>query len=348
MSEADLPDEPDRRPGCPHPRERYDLIGHEAAETELASAIASEKLHHGWLITGPAGVGKATLAYRAARRVLGAAPEGEGLGTNPSDPTCRRVEALSHPGLLVIRRPWDDKAKKWRAVITVDTLRRVSDFFSLSSGAGGYRVVIVDSVDELNPNSANALLKTLEEPPQKSVLFLLAHTPGKLLPTIRSRCRRLTLRAPGQDATAAWLTRQAGISDPQGWAARGRGIPGQALALARSPASDLPGAVESLLSQLPRLDAGRVREIANRMSGKESEAARAVLMQCLIDWTMDRARRAGRKGGDPEVWTAAWRDLRSLAGAGEGLYLDPKQVALSAFSRLQDAARTADAEHAGR
>ncbi|MEN0652222.1 MULTISPECIES: DNA polymerase III subunit delta' [Hyphobacterium] len=343
MSETDLPDEPDRRPGCPHPRERYDLAGHEAAEAELASAITSGRLHHGWLITGPSGVGKATLAYRAARRMLGAAPDGEGLSANPSDPNCRRIEAQSHPGLLVIRRPWDDKTKKFKSVITVDELRRVGEFFSLSAGADGWRIAIVDSVDEMNPNAANALLKSLEEPPRRTILFLLTHTPGKLLPTIRSRCRRLTLRAPGIDATAAWLTRQSGVSDPLDWARRGKGLPGEALAMARSPVHDIAETLDGLLSGLPRLDASRSRALANRMNGKDKDAARDAFNSHILAWTMERARASGRAGQDPEPWTAAWRDLRALAGAGEGLYLDPKQVALSALHRLQEAARTADA-----
>lgn len=343
MSETDYPDEPDRRPGCPHPRERYDLVGHEAAEAELASSIASGRLHHGWLITGPSGAGKATLAYRAARRILGAEPDGDGLSARQSDPNCRRIEAQSHPGLLVIRRPWDDKTKKFKSVITVDELRRVGDFFSLSAGTGGWRVAIVDSVDEMNPNAANALLKSLEEPPQRTVLFLLTHTPGRLLPTIRSRCRKLTLRAPGIDATAAWLTRQSGVSDPQMWAERGKGLPGEALAMARSPVHDLDKALDAILKSLPRLDPARSRALANMMTGKDKDAARNAFNSRLLTWTMERARATGRDGLDPEPWTSAWRDLRALAGAGEGLYLDPKQVALSALSRLQDAARAADA-----
>ncbi|MBV9510117.1 MAG: AAA family ATPase, partial [Caulobacteraceae bacterium] len=176
----------------PHPREVFGFEHGEAAERAFLAAAGRGRLHHAWLLTGPEGVGKATFAYRAARRLLGAAPdEGYGLlGASPHDPVSRQVLVRSHPDLMVLEREVEGAAKA-RKVIPVDEARRLPEFFAKSPSIAAYRVAIVDAVDDMNSNAANALLKTLEEPPERGVLFLVSHTPGGLLPTIRSRCRRL-------------------------------------------------------------------------------------------------------------------------------------------------------------
>ncbi len=190
--------EADRLEGFPHPRETMDLVGHARAEQTLLDAYRSGHLHHAWLLSGPEGIGKATLAYRFARFLLSGAPQDtlvpqHDLAVPPSLPAVRQITAQSHPGLLVIHRAYDLQKKRAPVSITVDEVRRLKDFLALTAEEGGWRVVIVDRADEMNSNAANALLKSLEEPPVRTVFLLISAEPGRLLRTIRSRTRRLDL-----------------------------------------------------------------------------------------------------------------------------------------------------------
>ena len=189
----------------PKPRDASRMQGGEGVEAEFLSALERGRLHHAWLITGPEGVGKATFAFRAARRLLGArpAPEFGLLGADPEDPVFRQVAGRAHPDLLTLER--EDPDGKARRSIPVEEARELPEFFSKSPGRAAYRVAIIDAADDLTPSAANAVLKTLEEPPPRGVLFLITHQPGALLPTIRSRCRRLAFSPPPADEAARWV-----------------------------------------------------------------------------------------------------------------------------------------------
>src|SRR5215813_4967550 len=184
---------------APTPRANPDFVGHPLAEQALLRAWRSSRLHHAWLLTGPRGIGKATLAFRFTRYVLAGGERGlfaEGpdtLEVPPTAPVFRQVASGGHPDLLTIERGYDEKRDRYRTEIVVDDVRELGGFLHLKAAAGGWRVVVIDSVDELNRNAANALLKVLEEPPARALILLVSHAPGRLLPTIRSRCRRLTL-----------------------------------------------------------------------------------------------------------------------------------------------------------
>src|ERR1700686_3745284 len=220
-----------------HPRQTAALFGHRDAEAALLSAYGSGGIPHAWLIGGAAGIGKATLAYRMARFVLAhrnpLAPEvqrAETLSVDPSEPTSRHVAAGAHGGLLTLERSLNDKGVM-RTVITVDETRETISFFGSTAAVEGWRVCIVDTVDELNPNAANALLKVLEEPPQQSLFLLVSHAPARVLPTILSRCRKLLLRPLGTDDVIRAAAQATGIAadDPAlseaaesaGWWGRG-------------------------------------------------------------------------------------------------------------------------------
>src|SRR4051794_5331716 len=184
----------------PHPRETMSLFGHREAEMTLLNAYRSGRIPHAWLIGGAQGIGKATLAYRMTRFVLAhrdaKAQQVQAAGSlaiDPSHPVARHVAAGAHGGLLTLERTLNDKGVM-RNVITVDETRETISFFGSTAAGEGWRVCIVDTVDELNPNAANALLKVLEEPPQQSLFLLVSHAPARVLPTILSRCRKLLLR----------------------------------------------------------------------------------------------------------------------------------------------------------
>src|SRR6201991_2187220 len=185
----------------PHPRETMSLFGHREAELALLNAYRSGRIPHAWLIGGAQGIGKATLAYRMARFVLAhrdplasKVQSAETLEVDPSHPVARHVAAGAHGGLLTLERTLNDKGEM-RTVITVDETRETIPFFGSTAAVEGWRVCIVDTVDELNANSANALLKVLEEPPVRSLFLLVSNAPARVLPTIQSRCRKLGLRS---------------------------------------------------------------------------------------------------------------------------------------------------------
>ncbi|MBE7247923.1 MAG: DNA polymerase III subunit delta', partial [Actinomycetospora chiangmaiensis] len=188
--------EPGDLPGIPRPRETQALVGHTAAAEAFAAAIAAGRLHHAWLIGGPAGIGKATLAYRVARRLL-AYPRGggpAGLDVPADHPIHGQVAGLSHPNLVALRRHRAPGAKSLPTKITVPDVRRGLELFANTAADSGWRVCVLDSAEDMNVYAANALLKVLEEPPPRALFLILAHQPGRLLPTIRSRCRAMILR----------------------------------------------------------------------------------------------------------------------------------------------------------
>lgn len=345
MSDDERP-EADREGGLPHPRRVYDLFGQDAALEEAQAAIDSGRMHHAWMVSGPKGVGKASFAYRLARRLLGAQAQGAGgLASAPDDPVCRRLEALSHPDFLLIRRPYNDKTGKLKGEIPVEEARRAPEFFSKSASGKGWRVCIVDSADELNTNSANALLKTLEEPPKRGILILIVNTPGRLLPTIRSRCRRLILRAPSIEATTQWLieTHAMNADDAQRAAALANGAPGRALALAETDAPSIKATIDTALEGLPRLDRGAIAQITAAASRKGGEQIKPITLDFLIANAQNRARAMALKsdGADKAgAWVDAADQLTRLARESETLYLDAKQTLYAAFGLMQDAART--------
>src|ERR1700761_6420475 len=185
---------------APEPRANPVLLGHEAAEATLLDALRAGRMHHAWLITGPEGIGKATLAYRFARRLLAGPLIGDTLALDPDHPVFRRVAVGSHADLLTVERAYDEKRKRMKTQIAVEDVRKINSFMALTPAEGGWRVVILDGAEELNQNSANALLKVLEEPPPRAILLLVCSAAGRLLPTIRSRCRRLRLTPLEDDA----------------------------------------------------------------------------------------------------------------------------------------------------
>lgn len=362
--------ESDRLAGLPHPRETATLIGHEAAEAELRASFLGGRMPHAWLLAGPPRIGKATLAYRFARFVLAqgsgavAATEaaGSGLDLAPDHPVFRRVAAQSHGDLLVLRRPWDAKAKRLKAALTVDEMRRLHPFFGMSASEGGWRVCIIDSADEMNASAANALLKTLEEPPARSLLLLVCHAPHRLLPTIRSRARLLRLRPLGEDGTMRVLVQHCPDLAPEAARALARlaeGSPGRALALASAGGLDLYRDLVDLLADLPALDPVAAHHLAERVGGERFD-----LFAELLDLWLLRLVRGAARGqplaeavagegrpmarlrglADLDRWVELWEKVSRLVAEAGALHLDRRAVVLSLFAHLRATARGAAPE----
>jgi DNA polymerase-3 subunit delta' len=320
--------ETDREPNAPHPRETFSFVGHAAEEAALAVALTSGRMHHAWLLAGSKGLGKATLAYRFARAALGAKHLGpRPLDADPDDVVARRIAALSHPDLFVLRRGLNDRGKP-RREITVDDARDLGAFFSLAPSEGGMRVAIIDAVDDLNRNAANAILKTLEEPPAHSVLLLVCHAPGAALATIRSRCRRLALRPVGDELVRAAMG--AGADEALVKLAKGR--PGRAIAL-KAQGVDAAGKLDHAQGAIARGEAASVLDaLYQQMSGEPFERLAAVL-ELAGEW----ARAAGAEQGG-EHWAEAWSALETLRWEAEGLDMDPRHALARAVGMLDRAA----------
>jgi DNA polymerase-3 subunit delta' len=268
-----------------HPKDVVTLEGIEAQAAALQTAMDRGRLHHAWLLTGPEGSGKASFAYMAARRLLGAVadPAMGPLGSRAGDSVSRLISAGTHPDLMVLEIPREEG--KARKSIPIDEARRVPEFFANSPALAPFRVAIIDTADDLNPNSANAVLKTLEEPPARGVLFLVSNAPGKLLPTIRSRCRRLAF-PPWPDArVAAMLTRRLGLGPDEALriAALARGAPGRALALAAGNGVKVDDWAEQVMRTLSQPDEAALIALADGFRGAEGGERFGDFMERLAD-----------------------------------------------------------------
>jgi DNA polymerase-3 subunit delta' len=341
---APEPNDSDRIEGFSHPRETFALLGQDAALGRAARAIRGGRPPGAWLITGAPGVGKATLAYRIARYLLahGAGDAGAAdLAVAEDKTAARQVVAQSHPGLLILKRAVNPKTGKLMTVLSVDEIRRLADFFGMTSGAGGWRVAIVDTADDMNDNAANALLKMLEEPPANAMLLLLSNTPGRLLPTIRSRCQRLDLRPLDDTLMVTALRKYLPDLDPDERAALARlsgGSIGAALTLATGEGGALAKEADRLIENArdPDLLAlltlgeklGRMRDGLDQFGGFLTEA--------LADRI--RARAHGGAGG-LDRWVALLGRIEQGFARSSGLHLEPRQTLLSTARDMAQVSR---------
>ena len=333
-----------------HPRLTHKLLGQEAAEQRLIAAWQSGRLHHAWLLAGPRGIGKATLAYRFARFLFTHPNPGSdtahSLDVAPEATAAKLVAARSHPDLLVVERTIDQKTERLRSLVRVEDARQASHFFSLSPAMGGWRVCIVDAADDLNSESANSLLKVVEEPPARSVFLIVAHAPGRLLATIRSRAIKLDLKplatpsvveamrtlGAGEDSSAEELAAIAALS---------QGSPGRALDLIGSQGARLFLKFQDVASRPPPFARAPLLEIAGHMKRLDAGEDFPVFSDLLSDWVAAAARERAVSEGvcAAQPWARAHQDIGHSIRRANVLNLDRRQVLLEAFASIEEAAR---------
>jgi len=343
--------EADCAEGCLHPRAVYDLIGHSDAESKFLQAQKSGRLHHAWLLTGPTGIGKATLAYRMIRYMLGGVSLLENsLDIPQSDPIAQRVEALGHGNFVLLRRPYDHKTKKVRNDIPIADVRKLSKFFeSTASESTSWRVCLIDRADDLNRNSENGILKLLEEPPEKTLFILLSSAPGRLLPTIRSRCMHLGLRPVPEAEISAWMGRLANASGDIIDAAvkLSRGAPGKALSLARNSDSVLRP-LSRFLSSLDRHSRDVDMSLAKSLSAANAVSTRALFWEALQDILQAQAVFAATgewhsafkplpTAKSPQAWQKAWETAKENQRVEAAINLDKTAVMFDTLSMIRTA-----------
>ena len=360
---AAAPNEPDRLDGFSAPREVDRLFGHEAAISEFSDALASGRMHHAWLLVGPEGIGKATLAYRFARMALAEGDRAAARDANdPDDPIFRKVAALSHPNLLLIRRSWVEKSKRYSQWIGVEEVRRLRTFLGHSAGEEGWRVVMVDRADELNQNAANALLKALEEPPPKTFFLLISSAEGRLPLTIRSRARTLRVTALGEEdlagAVRAALGRDGQEADTKALAtavALSQGSVRRALELVSSAGIELYNEIVGALAALPEIDGARLHRLVDRLAGAANSDRLDLYLSLLLGLierlvrftaTGEGATQEERKLAEQLVspanlafWAKAWEAMSEAKAEAQALNLDHGLLLLETWFRLQQVAR---------
>ncbi len=347
---------PDQLVGTPHPRQSTVLFGHEAADISFQQALCTGKLHHAWLIQGKEGIGKATLAYRFAQMML-ARDDQAGCDTlagrklDYSTPEAKLIRSEAHPNLLILRRSWNVKTKKFRSQISVDNVRDLQRFLGNTAGMGKWRVVIIDRADDLNMNAANALLKMLEEPPAFCLFLLVSAEQGKLPTTIISRCQKLRLQGlddPTIRACVSHIADQSQISLPTGDELSvifdlAHGSARAALELASGRALEDYLEIKQLLDQLPRMDPQAISALADRLSARAAEKDYHNFLHLLSTQISNRIKQIvlANTGNQHKLaqWTQLWETITSKKMETDLLNLDRGNFILDLFANIEEIAR---------
>lgn len=338
------PEQFDTIPGIAEPAENPLLAGHDEAMRQVASAYRAGKLHHALLLSGPPGIGKATFAFHLAHHLIANPVAAQAPATfSPRDPESalfRQIAQGAHPAVLHLTRPINERTKGFKSVVTVDEIRRIGRFLSLTSHDGGFRVVIVDPADDMNVNAANALLKNLEEPPPRTLFVLISHSPGGLLPTIRSRCQTIKLKPLDGSTLLSVLERLEtplpdGADSRDALAARAGGSVRDALLLTHYGGIDIADAVAGVMHEREFAVAEAWR-VAEAVGGRDSAVQFSIFNQTALDTIAAWAREAAASG---DVVSAArrselWREADRLIAETDTYNLDRKQHVSGLLHRM--------------
>jgi DNA polymerase-3 subunit delta' len=333
----------------PLPRATCELFGHAEAERTLLEAYRGGRVPHAWLIGGENGIGKATLAYRMARFVLAypdpataAVQRAQSLAVPSDHPVARRIAGQAHSDLLVLERVINEKSGKLFTVTRVEDVRRTVPFFGSTAGEGGWRVAIVDPLEDLNRAGENALLKVLEEPPPRALLLLVSHAPGRVLPTIRSRCRTLILRPLSAEdvvrAASAAMGEGVATEEARAAAIAADGSVGRALTILEGDVLELRQQVVGLLDRLPALDPRALHALGDKIAGTQAETL-AAFMDAVNAWLSARLKDGPQEGPQLARVAEAWTAVNRTAREAEAYNLDRKPLVFSVFGQLAETAR---------
>ena len=335
----------DRIEGVATPAECRHVIGHDAAMEKLTGSYRSGRLHHAWLLSGPRGIGKASFAFNFAKYVF-SHPD-PATAAELYDPESipetihRQVAQGGHPELLHLTRPWDEKGKRFKTQLSVEEVRRTLSFYGMTAGAGGWRITIVDAADDMNASAANALLKILEEPPKRSLFFVITHAAGGLLPTIRSRCQLLPMHplAPEDVSTVLdGMDVQASDNDRQRAAVLSEGSVRRAIQLMRGEVLAEYASFESLMKANAKGDGTdwvAAHKIAESVSRRGQEDAYLLFIDLVTGWIGQQVRANAQSS--PEAlagWAEVWDKASRSVALADAFNLDKKQVILSLFGSL--------------
>lgn len=364
MSQAEtIEDLPDIDGAFP-PRLTRALVGHARSLEEFLSAARGGRMPHAWLLAGPQGVGKASFAYLVARAMLSTANPAQIDALSPAQDSeaARLLETSVHPDLYVLKRSYNEKTGKFRNDISVDETRQVKKAFGLSAARGGWRVAIIDSIDEMTKNGVNALLKLIEEPPEKCLFLIVCHQPGRVLDTIRSRCRQLHFNALDEGELQQIVADKLQAVDPNEAAAAALladGSAGRALALTENGGFELYRDMVGVMETLPLMDTEKLHALANRFGARAAPESFALFCYLFAGWLHRYARAASTgqafqpvfegeaelaarlMGGELPLEPAVslWEKVQHEARLVDALNLDKKQAALDWFGNLADATR---------
>lgn len=301
------------------------LYGHAEVEAEFLSARDSDRLHHAWIFEGPSGIGKSRSVLRLASILLGAKPiDDDPAGALEDDPVMQKILSSGHPDLKHVTRELNDKGAL-KQDISVDQIRELNSFFSLKPALGGWRVGIIDSLDEMNANGLNAVLKTLEEPPDRAILFLISHATQAVLPTIRSRCQSLKFRSLGETDTLAML-RENGVENPEAMLDLVKGRPGRAGELSGAKVMAAANSAQTLLKALPNANEAVVANAI--LTASEDEASFRAFSGLVLDWLRDR-------GEQSSLASNAWFEAQNIIAAHRQLHMTNVQSAAKLVNALQ-------------
>ncbi|WP_300378963.1 hypothetical protein [Henriciella sp.] len=306
------------------------LYGHQQAQEEFLHAADSGRLHHAWIIEGPSGIGKARFTIRLASRLLGAEPvAGDPAGASSEDAVMQKILANAHPDLKHVQRETNDKGVL-KQDISVEQVRALNNFFTLKPALGGWRIGLLDSLDNMNASSLNAVLKTLEEPPARAMLFLISHSTAPVLPTIRSRCQTLRLKALSDSDTTAVLETM-DLEAPASMAELVKGRPGRATDLSGQKVLAAASAAQSLLKSMPSANDAQISQAI--LSAGEDEQAFSIFAEEVLSWVSAKAEKT------PD-WASVWFEGQQIVASQRGLHMPPAQAAAKLVSSLQTAFAT--------